>query len=61
MSSAAPGDRVCRTGAPSNYWFGVIDGLLKMSNVTREGGQLTYTGIPAGGWFGEGTLLKREV
>ncbi len=61
VSSAEPGDRVCRTGAPSNYWFGVIDGLLKMSNVSLAGHQITYTGIPPGAWFGEGTLLKREV
>ena len=61
VSSADPGDRVCRTGAPSNYWFGVIDGLLKMSNVSLDGHPITYTGIPPGAWFGEGTLLKREV
>ena len=61
VSNAEPADRVCRTGAPSTYWFGVIDGLLKMSNVSLEGRQITYTGIPPGAWFGEGTLLKREV
>ena len=61
VSSAEPGDRVCRTGAPSTYWFGVIDGLLKMSNVSLQGQQITYTGLPPGAWFGEGTLLKREV
>ena len=61
VGNAEPGDRVCRIGAASNYWFGVIDGLLKMSNVSREGAQITYTGIPPGAWFGEGTLLKREV
>jgi CRP-like cAMP-binding protein len=59
--SAEPGDRVCRTGAPSTYWFGVIDGLLKMSNVSLDGTPITYTGIPPGAWFGEGTLLKREI
>jgi CRP-like cAMP-binding protein len=61
IGMAEPGDRVCRTGAPSNYWFGVVDGLLKMSNVSPDGHQITYTGIPPGAWFGEGTLLKREV
>ena len=61
VSSAEPGDRVCRTGAPSTFWFGVVDGLLKMSNVSLEGNPITYTGIPPGAWFGEGTLLKREV
>ena len=61
VSQAKPGERVCRVGAASTYWFGIIDGLLKMSNDTSEGGHITYTGIPAGGWFGEGTLLKREA
>jgi CRP/FNR family transcriptional regulator, cyclic AMP receptor protein len=61
VGNAQPGDRVCRIGAASTYWFGVIDGLLKMSNVSREGAQITYTGIPPGAWFGEGTLLKREA
>jgi CRP-like cAMP-binding protein len=40
---------------------GVVDGLLKMSNVSREGAPITYTGVPPGAWFGEGTLLKREA
>jgi CRP/FNR family transcriptional regulator, cyclic AMP receptor protein len=61
VGPAEPGDRICRTGAPSTWWFGVIDGLLKMSNVSVEGNQITYTGIPPGAWFGEGTLLKRET
>lgn len=61
VSNARPGDRVCRIGAASNYWFGVIDGLLKMSNVSRDGAPITYTGLPPGAWFGEGTLLKRET
>ena len=61
VSTAEPGDRICRTGAPSNFWFGVVDGLLKMSNVSAQGDQITYTGIPPGAWFGEGTLLKRET
>ncbi len=61
LGNAEPGDRVCRHGAPSNYWFGVVDGLLKMSNVDADGQPITYTGLPPGAWFGEGTLLKREV
>jgi CRP-like cAMP-binding protein len=32
-----------------------------MSNVSAQGTQITYTGIPPGAWFGEGTLLKREA
>ena len=42
------------------YWFGVIDGLLKMSNDSALGMPITFTGVPSGGWFGEGTVLKGE-
>ena len=57
---AQAGDLLCRIGKPPTYWFGVIDGLLKMSNDSSAGPAITFTGIPPGAWFGEGTLLKRE-
>jgi CRP-like cAMP-binding protein len=60
VSEAKAGDLVCRIGRPPTYWFGVIEGLLKMSNDNADGTSLTYSGLPAGGWFGEGTVLKRE-
>ena len=60
VGDAAPGDYVCRTGRQVTYWFGVIDGLLKMSSDNIEGVSMTFTGVPPGGWFGEGTALKRE-
>ena len=60
VSDALPGDFVCRTGRPVTYWFGVIDGLLKMSSDNADGQTMTFTGVPPGGWFGEGTALKRE-
>ncbi|WP_326539012.1 Crp/Fnr family transcriptional regulator [Pseudorhodoferax sp.] len=56
-----PGELLCRVGRPVTYWFGVIDGLLKMSNDTAMGLPITFTGLPPGGWFGEGTVLKREA
>jgi CRP-like cAMP-binding protein len=61
VGDARPGDFVCRVGRPVTYWFGVIEGLLKMSTDNAQGRSLTYTGVPPGGWFGEGTALKREV
>ncbi len=61
ISSASPGEFVCRTGRAVTYWFGVVDGLLKMSTDSAEGQTMTFTGVPPGGWFGEGTALKREV
>ena len=54
------GELVCRVGREPTYWFGVIDGLLKMSNDTALGVPITFTGVPPGGWFGEGTVLKHE-
>lgn len=56
-----PGELVCRVGRPVTYWFGVLDGLLKMSNDSAQGMPMTFTGLPPGGWFGEGTVLKREA
>jgi CRP-like cAMP-binding protein len=56
-----PGELVCRVGRPVTFWFGVIDGLLKMSNDSALGVPITFAGLPSGGWFGEGTVLKNEV
>jgi CRP/FNR family cyclic AMP-dependent transcriptional regulator len=60
VGDARPGDYVCRIGKPVTYWFGVVEGLLKMSMDDKEGHHLTFAGLPPGGWFGEGTVLKRE-
>jgi CRP-like cAMP-binding protein len=32
-----------------------------MSTDNESGQTMTFTGIPPGGWFGEGTAIKREV
>ena len=60
VGDAMPGDFVCRVGRPATYWFGVVEGLLKMSSDNVQGHTVTFTGVPPGGWFGEGTVLKRE-
>jgi len=51
---------VCRKGEPVEHWFGIIDGLAKMSSDWASGKTASYTGIAAGGWFGEGSMLKAE-
>lgn len=61
ISEAAPGDHICRMGRPVTYWFGVVEGLLKMSADNSQGMTMTFTGLPPGGWFGEGTAFKREI
>ncbi|MEO6973350.1 MAG: Crp/Fnr family transcriptional regulator [Rhodoferax sp.] len=60
VGDARVGDYVCRVGRPVTYWFGVVEGLLKMSSDDAHGQTTTFTGLPPGGWFGEGTALKRE-
>ena len=60
VATAQAGDYLCRIGRAPTYWFGVIDGLLKMSNDDSVSPPLTFTGVPPGAWFGEGTLLKHE-
>ena len=54
----ASGGYVCRKGETVDAWIGIIDGLVKMSSLSPEGKPITFTGLPSGGWFGEGSLLK---
>ncbi|HYE41418.1 MAG TPA: Crp/Fnr family transcriptional regulator [Ramlibacter sp.] len=61
VGDAQAGDYVCRVGRPVTYWFGVVEGLLKMSTDNAQGRTITFSGLPPGGWFGEGTVLKREI
>ena len=55
------GTVVMRRGEIVEAWTGVIEGLVKMSSVSAAGKSVTFTGIGAGGWFGEGSLLKSEA
>jgi CRP/FNR family transcriptional regulator, cyclic AMP receptor protein len=55
------GGYACRKGEVADCWIGVIEGLFKMNNLSPEGRSVTFTGLSAGGWFGEGTLLKHEA
>lgn len=61
VATAEPGELLCRIGRPATLWLGVVEGLLKMSNDSALGAPITFTGVPSGAWFGEGTLLKREA
>ena len=55
------GAYVCRKGDTVDFWMGVIEGFLKMSSVSPEGKTVTFSCMLAGGWFGEGSLLKTEI
>lgn len=55
------GSLVCRKGEAIEYWYGVIEGLLKLSSDAESGKTASLTGVPPGGWFGEGSMLKNEL
>ncbi|HWA11577.1 MAG TPA: Crp/Fnr family transcriptional regulator [Burkholderiales bacterium] len=58
--SCPAGASVCRKGEPADAWLGVVEGLVKVNAVSADGKSVTFTGMPEGSWFGEGSLLKTE-
>ena len=52
------GGHAMRCGEPADQWIGVVEGLVKMSVSQRDGRLSTFTGVTAGGWAGEGSLLR---
>lgn len=60
IRSVSAGGFVCHQGASVDHWIGVLDGLVKVVSVSSEGKSVSFIGVPAGGWFGEGSLLKSE-
>jgi CRP/FNR family cyclic AMP-dependent transcriptional regulator len=58
--SYSAGAIVCHRGTPANHWLGVIEGLVKVDAISQGGQPTTFAGVPAGSWFGEGSVLKDE-
>jgi CRP/FNR family transcriptional regulator, cyclic AMP receptor protein len=54
------GAYVCHRGDRLDYWTGVISGLVKISAISHSGKAMTFAGAGAGGWFGEGSVIKDE-
>lgn len=57
--SVEAGQAMVRIGEPAEHWIGLISGFGKMSIYSPEGRETTLIGTAPGGWFGEGTLIKR--
>lgn len=55
------GAAVVRKGEIANTWFGVREGLLKVSTVNRSGKTVMFTPLFEGSWGGEGSVLNKEV
>jgi CRP/FNR family cyclic AMP-dependent transcriptional regulator len=60
LQRVAAHNYVCRKGEPVAHWFGVVEGFVKVAMVSPDGKPISFIGISAGGWFGEGSLLKDE-
>lgn len=54
------GAMIERKGGRAEAWLGVRAGLVKVSVGNADGKMASLTGVPAGGWIGEGSLLKDE-
>ena len=58
--AVSEGSYLCRNGEPVDAWFGLLTGFMKMMVTTPDGKAATFTSMPPGSWFGEGSLLKHE-
>lgn len=54
------GAYICHRGDKLDYWIGVVSGLVKISAISASGKAMTFAGAGAGGWVGEGSVLKDE-
>ncbi|MEO6917750.1 MAG: Crp/Fnr family transcriptional regulator [Collimonas sp.] len=52
---------IAHRGQPSQYWIGVHSGLIKLAVYSVEGRGATFSGVPEGGWCGEGSVIKCEL
>jgi CRP/FNR family transcriptional regulator, cyclic AMP receptor protein len=59
--SFAANESIVVRGDRFDYWAGVVTGLVRMGIVLRRGKATTFTGLTAGAWFGEGSVLKNEA
>ena len=53
------GQAIVRAGEPALHWIGLVSGVACMSVSMPDGKETSLTSLAAGGWFGEGTLIKR--
>ncbi len=54
------GHFVCQRNEIADSWIGVIRGFLRVQDTSADGKPVMFTGVAAGGWIGEGSLLKIE-
>lgn len=60
QQSARRGEVALPDHEPTQGWYAVMQGLVKLSARGPRGRRSDYVGVAAGEWFGEGTVLKKE-
>ncbi len=60
MKSYAKGNYLCHVGDRLEQWTGVVSGIAVIGMTSSKGKATSLIGVPPGGWFGEGTVLKGE-
>lgn len=60
LRSYEAGAYLMHRGDVVDSWTGIAQGLMKLGSITDSGKPVTFAGLPAGMWFGEGSLIKGE-
>lgn len=61
LRKASKGDVLLAAGEPIDAWYGVLSGMAKLQTKSHDGKLSAFLGVPAGEWFGEGSVLKEDV
>ena len=55
-----PGEVLCRQGEAPTHWYGIVEGLLRLDMLCRDGRLVALTAGPVGSWFGEASIVIGE-
>jgi len=61
LRKGSKGDVLLSAGEPIDGWYGVLSGMAKLQTRAPDGRLSAFLGVPAGEWFGEGSVLKGGV
>lgn len=61
LRKAAKGETLLSAGDPIDGWYGVLSGMAKLQTKAPDGRLSAFLGVPAGEWFGEGSVLKEST
>ncbi len=61
LRKAGKGEILLAAGESIDAWYGVLSGMAKLQTKSHDGKMSAFLGVPAGEWFGEGSVLKEDV